>query len=250
MATYQKPANLLSSVLYNPLQAAGADVSVSVGRIFFVGISEGIVLHDVSKFTHVVYSAGVAQVNNIDFAGVAVVNSAAYSITIQRLDDGTNKTYTIFTLPSGNTTSTIAAQFRTAVNNDTSRIVNATGATTHAILTEISTDTKGFILSSIPSGATNTATTAHTNPSGTYPEAYVYDPVKAAPAGQYDKYYFYYKKDANAAANSGAGHADVVSIIFANTLDAGYAAFNAEVLQIVSASNLADAAAIPYVAIS
>lgn len=247
---YSKPANLIGSIVYNPLQAAGADVTIATGKIIFNGLPNGIKLEDVVSYKRTVFSAGVKQVTNIDLAAITIANSTQYTLILQREDTGDFITYNVFTPSAGTTAASIAAQFIARINSDTSRFINASGATTHVILTEISTDTKGFIVTGFPFAATVTITTPHTEPSGTYLEAFAYDPIKANPAGQYTKYDFTYKKDVNAAANSGRQDAVVQAIIFADQTDANYGAFDTKVTTIVTASNLADANATPYVAIN
>jgi len=247
---YYKPANLLGSVVYNPLLVSGGDVSISKGRIFFGGLPDGIKLSDIKSYTRTVYAAGTQEVRTLDLTGIAVANSTQYRIIIQRLDTGERKTYLIFTEPSGNTASTIAEQIRLAINNDPSRIATATGATDVVILTEINTDTKGFIFTEIPIGATDVDTTPHVEPSGTYPEAFAYDPINSVPAGQYTKYTIVYKKDVNNAGNSGGGYAWVVAVIFADEGDANYGDFDDALTAIVTASGVTDAVAEPYVQIA
>lgn len=247
---YTKPANLIGSVVYNPLQAAGADVSISKGKIIFVGLPNGIKLTDVKDYTRTVYAAGTKEVRTLALAGVTVANSTAYTFVLQRLDNGDKKTYTVFTAASGSTTTTLAVLVRAVINNDSGRIVNATGSTTNVILTEISTDTMGFNFTEIPTGATNTNTTPHVDPSGTYAEAFAYDPTKAAAAGTYTKYRFVFKTDVANAANSGGGYATVVVMIFADQLDANYTAFDDKVTATVTASGITDAVVEPYVQIA
>lgn len=242
---FTKPSNLIGSVVLNTPIAASVTLSAGA-KVAFAGLGTSIPLGSVQAYKKTAFSAGVKQVDTIALAGITVANSTQYTMVIQRLDDATRKTYTVFSASSGATATTIAVQFRAKINADPERIVNATGATSVVILTEISTDTKGFISVGVPSGATVTATTAHVNPSGSYTEVAIYDSA-ALTNGQYAKYEFDVKR------GIGSNQSVAKVIAWAEESDvvgaADFAAFDAEVLAILSGSGITDAVVEPYVGI-
>lgn len=249
--TFIKPLKLAeSTVLTAPV---AADIDLDKGKISFPGtIQNSFRLEDVVGYKETDYAAGTLQVTEIDFSGVSAANDTAYQVKIrpntQVGEQREEITINFFTPSTGTTTTTLKEKFVEAVNNNPERIVDgASVSATVASITERDLDTGGFLVIEVPTGATTSTTAAHVDDSGTLAEVQVYDSTVGA--GQYKKYEFEVKVDSEAPLNADKGHNNLIYIVWANESGGSFAAWDAKVQQILTASNVADANARPYLAV-
>lgn len=240
---YTKPSNLSATKAFQAVQAAAADINFAARAIGFNGLGETAILNNIKSVFTTPFSAGVLQENTLDFTAVVVADSAVYTMGIRRFDTGQVVTYQIITPTSGTTTASIAEQFKVQIENDLSAVVTVSRAGSVLTVTEKNVSTQGLAYI-VPTGTVDTNTIVHVNESGTLAEVQVYD--NTVTAGNYRKYTIFYTKEVAAPAG-GTWNTEVVMVIWANELDGDEAAFKTRFDEIMAASNLADAAAEPYV---
>lgn len=241
---FTKPSNLSGTIAFQAVQPGAADITFAARAIGFAGLGETAILNNITSVSTEAFSAGVLQENTLDYTAVVASDDTVYTLAIRRNDTGQVITYQIITPSSGTNASLIAELFDDQINNDLSAVVTSSRAVAVLTVTEKSVDTQG-VSYIVTSGVVDTETVAHVDQSGTLAEVQVYDP--SVTAGDYRKYTIFYDKLINAP-NGGKWFSPVVMVVWANELDVtNEAAFLARFDEIMAASNLADAAAEPYV---
>ena len=248
-----KPQNALGvSVLDAPV---AGDAAIAKGIVSLTGIPP-IVYKDVTSFITTVFSAGVLQVEDIDFTGFVPVVGTAHKIILKAnqksggvavFPEGETKTYII--VASTTDVDDLGNQFKDAITNDLTSFVTAiyTAGTDVLELTQKNFDINGFSVPDSPvASVTNTGFTA---PAGTpaVVQGFVDSSVTVG-SSQYKKYEITLNKTKEFDSSGDVTAQKLVVIIFADDQDAGFAAFDTAIGDVFNAAAVGDAEVIKYLA--
>ncbi len=247
MATYPLPPIPLFGSYVNDNTAGAGDETLAAGVLTLAGLGQTIPLKDILGYSLTVYSAGVAEAWTAALAAATVTAGVSQKLTLTRLDNLAQKTYVVLCV-TGETTTTLATKFRTAINADVAPWIAATGSTTNVIMTEVG-NVGGFIATFSDSLITQGTHTAHVNSSGTAPEVQQYSPTTIT-GTQYSKFQFFIRKLGGEAQGQATVWNEGYVVYWVESQDAQYAAFAAALLADLNGSVITAAAdVIPYVAV-
>jgi len=247
-----KPKDL---AVLNTIQAAAADVVLAGGKLQLNDgavdlLSDAIKIVDGEGYTKTAYSAGVASVKDVDFAGGPLLALSQYRLAVEipgRIDfNGGGKEanqliaireYIVWTDGAVPTAASLAADFMAQVNLDAAADVTATVVANKLRLTLDSVD-EGDFFPSVESGATITEPTPYVAPAGTPAIVEALAPTQSSPTATYTTYKIDYKHFYK---HNGVGgmesRKDEYVYIFADAGAANYAAFDTELLAVLGGTH-------------
>ena len=246
-----RPGNALGvSVLNTPV---GGDAALATGIVTITGLST-IKYKDIEVFDVINFSAGVLQQEDMNFAGLVPIIGQAFKIVIrpnlQRLgvaEIPTGQSETTIIIATTTTLTDLIDLFVTAINNNSQKVT----ATRNANVLELNQDDftiDGFSVPEFPAGITGVTTnTAFVAPNGSpsQVESFVDSSVTVAAGGQFRQYTLAIHKRKEFASDGDVTAQKVLAIVFADELDAGFAAFNTALVAILDGSGaLADYVAV------
>lgn len=232
-----KPGDLYQYGIINNT-AGAADAVIANSILTFANVANGQLISmdwgRIHGFVRTAYAAGTAEVALMTTTSAVLVAGVVYTVNIRRTDTGQIISYPI--LASSTNVSTYKTAIITAINNDPSRLVTAlsTGANT-ATLTQL-VDTGGFTVTITgDTGTTIAYSTPYVFSSGTAAEVALYGTTLSASA-QYCKYQF--KVDVLlTGAGSGEGAVNTMTnVLWVESVDAQFAAFDAQLVSIMDGS--------------
>lgn len=215
-----KAANLIASVVFTTIQASAADITFAAQKMSYTGMGEPVDLTKLISYKKTAYAAGTKQVATIAFAAVTIVEGSTYNVTLYRKDTGEQVTYACIA-GAGETTTTLAEQFKLRIANDLAAFVTATRSGTTLTVTESALTTQGVLISA-PTGAVVVVTVAHVSASGTVAEVKEYN--SAVTSGTFRKYEFVVNREVNIGGTKQLSEA--VIIVWADEGATNFAAFD------------------------
>lgn len=248
-------ALLIASVVLNAVQAVAADVAIAANEISFTGLGPKIPLRNVQEpsgsFKKTLYSAGVAK--SMTYTFTSVEDGKAYTITLNKypavpngIQQGnslynTPEKYTIVTPASGNTVTTLAVQFKNAINAAIAQGLSAFTTATNAagVLTiPAATANFDFLIDMSASIGAQAVTVAFVPASGTYAQVVAIN-SNATSGLLYDQYEFvwYYNITDGVELMGVTKNTLVKVIVFINNADADKAALETEVDAIIAGTH-------------
>ena len=251
MITFQLPTINADSALLLNTPVAATDVVLANG-VLTVKDESGVAAlvlkaSDLINFDYNAYSAGTANVVDVDLTGVTIVNNGVYRLTIsapyvQSFFGGGAESNAIFRtrtyIVSTDATATVAelqAAFIARINADVNAYFSATSQAGDVV--RITADAAGFgpLTVTAPAGATVADQTAWVSPVGTTNEVLQYIPNAALVTGTYNRYIITYRKFLrNNIVNGLQVALPVQAIVYLNSGDAGTAATVTKLTNVLS----------------
>jgi len=202
---------------------------------------------DLINYDYNAYSAGTANVVDVDLTGVTIVNKGIYALTVyapyvQNFFGGgkesgaiyQTRTYTVSTDATA-TVAELQAAFVARINADVNAYFSATSQAGDVV--RITADAAGFgpLTVEAPAGATVADQTAWVSPVGTTNEVLQYIPDAALVTGTYNRYIITYRKFIRHNIVNGLQVAKPVqAVVYLNSADAGTAATVTKLTNILS----------------
>ena len=251
MITFQLPTINADSALLLNTPVAATDVVLANG-VLTVKDESGVAAlvlkaSDLINFDYNAYSAGTANVVDVDLTGVTMLNNGVYRLTIsapyvQSFFGGGAESNAIFRtrtyIVSTDATATVAelqAAFIARINADVNAYFSATSQAGDVV--RITADAAGFgpLTVTAPAGATVADQTAWVSPVGTTNEVLQYIPNAALVTGTYNRYIITYRKFIrNNIVNGLQVALPVQAIVYLNSGDAGTAATVTKLTNVLS----------------
>lgn len=235
-------AKTINVGVLNTIQAAGADLSLSKGKLSLDSSAAdqmgSIDFKNIESFTTTAYSAGVARVFKFQYSGVSLAADVANTVYLTH--NGETKSYSVISASTWASATALVTAIVDKINADASAAVVASQSTSILILTQKSaTVVNGTVTGTNSSGATvyNTGVTAYVAPSGTEGIVNAAKAGSAAPAGTYTTYTFVWKKKVGHNAVSGLDvYREVQTLLYVKDSATNYAAFNTALGEIIDAT--------------
>jgi len=251
MITFQLPTINADSALLLNTPVAATDVVLANGVLTVKDESGAAALvlkaSDLINFDYNAYSAGTANVVDVDLTGVTMLNNGVYRLTIsapyvQSFFGGGAESNAVFRtrtyIVSTDATATVAelqAAFVARINADVNAYFSATSQAGDVV--RITADAAGFgpLTVTAPAGATVADQTAWVSPVGTTNEVLQYIPNAALVTGTYNRYIITYRKFLrNNIVNGLQVALPVQAIVYLNSGDAGTAATVTKLTNVLS----------------
>jgi len=251
MITFQLPTINADSALLLNTPVAATDVVLANGVLTVKDESGAAALvlkaSDLINFDYNAYSAGTANVVDVDLTGVTMLNNGVYRLTIsapyvQSFFGGGAESNAVFRtrtyIVSTDATATVAelqAAFVARINADVNAYFTATAQAGDIV--RVTADAAGFgpLTVTAPAGATVADQTAWVSPVGTTNEVLQYIPNAALVTGTYNRYIITYRKFLrNNIVNGLQVALPVQAIVYLNSGDAGTAATVTKLTNVLS----------------
>jgi hypothetical protein len=251
MITFQLPTINADSALLLNTPVAATDVVLANGVLTVKDESGAAALvlkaSDLINFDYNAYSAGTANVVDVDLTGVTMLNNGVYRLTIsapyvQSFFGGGAESNAVFRtrtyIVSTDATATVAelqAAFVARINADVNAYFTATAQAGDIV--RVTADAAGFgpLTVTAPAGATVADQTAWVSPVGTTNEVLQYIPNAALVTGTYNRYIITYRKFIrNNIVNGLQVALPVQAIVYLNSGDAGTAATVTKLTNVLS----------------
>tara|TARA_R100000995_G_scaffold84922_1_gene65890 strand:- start:13887 stop:14669 length:783 start_codon:yes stop_codon:yes gene_type:complete len=189
----------------NTLQASGADIVISNGKVSLDSGAADQILpiqwKNIVSYSKTSYAAGTAEKEYIDFTAITPAANTEYTLSVKH--NGKTRTYSMI----GKTAPTNAAAIVTAivadVNNDPNAVVTAVASTNVVQLTMKASALSGGGITSSSAGASVTTNTAFVAPAGSAAEVEAARKGASQTNGEYTKYSIIYDKPVSHNAISG-----------------------------------------------
>jgi hypothetical protein len=253
--TFQLPTINADSALLLNTPVAATDVVLANGVLTVKDESGAAALvlkaSDLINFDYNAYSAGTANVVDVDLTGVTMVVNGIYTLTVsapnvQSFFGGGAESAAIFVTRTyivslGGTTlvpptvAQLQAAFIARINADVNAYFSAASAAGDVV--RITADAAGFGALNVvaPAGATITDQTAWVSPVGTSDEVLQYIPNAALVTGTYNRYIITYRKFLRSNIVNGLQVVrPVQAIVYLNSGDAGTAATVTKLTNVLS----------------
>jgi len=251
MITFRLPTINADSALLLNTPVAATDVVLANGVLTVKDESGAAALvlkaSDLINYDYNAYSAGTANVVDVDLTGVTILNNGVYRLTIsapyvQSFFGGGAESNAIFRtrtyIVSTDGTASVAelqAAFIDRINSDVNAYFSA--ASVAGDIVRITADAAGFgaLAITAPAGATVADSTAWVSPVGTSDEVLQYIPNAALVSGTYNRYIVTYRKFIrNNIVNGLQVALPVQAIIYLKSTDGGTAATVTKLTNILS----------------
>jgi hypothetical protein len=253
MITFRLPTINADSALLLNTPVAATDVVLANGVLKVKNEAGALALvlkaSDLLNFNYTAYTAGTANIVDVDLTGVTIVNNGVYRLTIsapyvQSFFGGGAESNAIFRtrtyIVSTDGTATVAelqTAFVDRINADVNAYFTATSQAGDVV--RVTADAAGFgpLTISAPAGATVADNTAWVSPVGTTNEVLQYIPDAALVTGTYNRYIITYRKFLrNNIVNGLQISVPVQAIVYLNSGDAGTAATVTKLTSILNGS--------------
>ncbi len=207
------------------------DADVQQGKAVITGILEEILLDGSATLATTPFNAGVAAIQDYDFALVPLVDGTAYRFVTTLNDEANTERAYIVELFDGATVTDLRDAIRQAIDIDSSSFVTTSLNGAELRLTAKSVDFD-FIFEA-PDGVAETIITAHEAPAGTFEIVQGFAISQGDPAAEYTTYDITLKKERVDNNIAGALIEDLAVLkVFADELAAGFTDFNIMMLGI------------------
>lgn len=234
----------------NSIQAAAADLSLVGGKLGCTDLGQTIKLVDGVSVTKTAYAAGTLSVKTVEFAAAVLTAQTGYRLAIEVPDakdfSGGGREanqlipireYTVF-FDAAPTAAALAAAFRDKINADLGRKVNASLAGTLLTLTLIKL-TEGDFFTDSPTGCVDAVVTPFVAPAGTPAIVEALAPTKSSATANYTTWKITFNKlYKNNAVSGGQVFFENDILIFADELEADFAAFETELDAILDGTHV------------
>ncbi len=240
-----RPGNALGvSVLNLPV---GGDAALSNSEVVITGLPN-INWRDIVSYETEVFSAGVLQQEDVDFAGLTVVVGQAYKIVVKYnvlrigvAEIPTERSITKIVVASTTTLTDLIDLFVTAVNNDTAAKVTATRNANVLELDQDDFTIDGFQVPEFPIGITGVTTgTAFVKPAGSPAQvAEFVDSSVVITGTEFKRYTLTVHKRKEFDSDGDVSSQKLLAIVFADEQAGDFAAFDSALTTIVDGTDTA-----------